>query len=164
VAGMWWWWHHRRGECRTGGQRRRGRGLAEAGPGLPCFFFFFFSFFCVVRIWVTHDKERVTPSRCGTAVDPFSLSCVTFYARQRPMPCVAFPYCARQRSLPGKNASCALCRVPGQNPHGKGCAVRVLTSAVRPWRTAKRANPVVIDSILHVVDHILHTKFFIREI
>jgi hypothetical protein len=43
---VWWWWCRWRGEWRTGGRRRRGSGLAEAGPGLPCFF----SFFCVVSI------------------------------------------------------------------------------------------------------------------
>jgi hypothetical protein len=68
----------------------------------------------------------------GTAVNPFSLSCVTCCTRQRPMLCVAFPYGARQRSLSGKSASCALCRAPRQNPHGKGCVVRVLASIVRP--------------------------------
>jgi hypothetical protein len=49
---------------------RRGRGLAEAGPGLPCFFLFF-SFFCAVSIWVAHGKERVTPSRWGRPSTPF---------------------------------------------------------------------------------------------
>jgi hypothetical protein len=59
------------------------------------------------------------------------------------MSCVAFAYGARQRSLLSKNALCALCLAPGQNPHGKGCAVRVLASAVRLWHTAKHANPVL---------------------
>jgi hypothetical protein len=136
---VWWWWHRWRGERRTGGRRWRGRGLAEAGPGLPCFFFFF-----LCREYLGGARQRAGDAvALGTAADPFSLPCVTFCARQRPMPCVAFPYGARQRSLPGKNAPCALCRAPEQNPHGKGCAVRVLASAVRPWRTAKRANPIV---------------------
>jgi hypothetical protein len=136
--------------CGGGGIAGVGNGGPAADGGVvvawrrrapPCLAFF--SFVCAVSIWVAHGKERVTPSRCGTAVDPFSLPCVTFCARKRPTSCVAFPYGARQRSLTGKNAPCALCRAPGQNPHGKGCAVRVLASAVHPWCTTKRANPVV---------------------
>jgi hypothetical protein len=70
------------------------------------------------------------------AVNTFSLSCVTYYARQRTVPCVAFSQSARQSSLPGKNESGALCRALWENAHGKGGAVRF-----RP--TAKSAIPVV---------------------
>jgi hypothetical protein len=49
-----------------------------------------------------------------TAVNTFSLPCVTYYARQRTLPCVAFSQSARQSSLPGKNASDALCRALGK--------------------------------------------------
>jgi hypothetical protein len=57
--------------------------------------------------------------------------------------CVAFSQIARQSSLPGKNASSALCRALGQNAHGKGGAVRIPVFAVRRRRTAKSAIPVV---------------------
>jgi hypothetical protein len=60
------------------------------------------------------------------------------------VPCVAFSQSARQSSLPGKNASSALCCALDQNAHGKGYAMRILVFAMRRQRTAKRANPVVI--------------------
>jgi hypothetical protein len=79
----------------------------------------FFSFF-LCREYLGGARQRAGDAvSLGTAVNPFSLSRVTCCARQRPMPCVAFSYSARQRSLPGKNAVCALCRAPGQNPHAK---------------------------------------------
>jgi hypothetical protein len=83
-----------------------------------------------------------------TAVNTFSLPCVTYYARQRTVPCVAFFQSARQSSLPGKNEPGALCRALGKNAHGKGGAVRILPFAVRPQRTAKSAIPVVQVIIL----------------
>jgi hypothetical protein len=45
------------------------------------------------------------------------------------MSCVSFPEGARQRSLPGKIAPNALWRALGQNPHDKGCGVRILAFA-----------------------------------
>jgi hypothetical protein len=87
------------------------------------------------------------------AVNTFSLSCVAYYARQRTVPCVAFSQGTRQSSLPGKNAPGALCRALGQNAHGKGGAMRIPVFAVRRWRTAKSAIPVVRDRPQYVLDY-----------
>jgi hypothetical protein len=78
-----------------------------------------------------------------TAVNTFSLPCVTYYARQRTVSCVAFFQSARQSSLPGKNEPGALCRALWENTHGKGSAVPFPPFAVRRRRTAKSAIPVV---------------------
>jgi hypothetical protein len=148
--------------CGGGGVTGVGNGGPAAGGGvvvawrrraLACLaFFLFFSFFCAVSIWVAHGKERVTPSRCGTAVDPFSLPCATFCVRQRPTPCVAFPNGARQRSLPGKNAPCALCHAPGQNPHGKGCAVWVLAFGVAHGKACESGSVVAARDLIYTTN------------
>jgi hypothetical protein len=78
-----------------------------------------------------------------TTVNTFYLQCVTYYARQQTVTCVAFFQNARQSSLPGKNESDALCRALGKNAHGKGGAVRIPPFAVRRGHTTKSAIPVV---------------------
>jgi hypothetical protein len=105
-------------------------------------FFFFFIFLC--REYLGGARQRAGDAvSLGTTVDPFSLTCVTYYARQRTVSCVAFSQIARQSSLPGKNASGALCRALGQNAHGKGGAVRIPVFVVRRRRMAKSAIPIV---------------------
>jgi hypothetical protein len=124
------------------------------GQGQPCAL----TILCRAPCHVAHGKERVLPFPCvlggarqigcdavspRTAVNTFSLSCVTYYAWQRIVSCVAFFQSARQISLPGKNESGALCRALGSNVHGKGGVVRILPFTVRPRHTAKTAIPVV---------------------
>jgi hypothetical protein len=139
VAGMWWWWHHRRGECRTGGQRRRGRGLAEAGPGLPCFFFFFFFIFLcraylgdarqragdAVSLWDSRRPLFFVVRHILRTTKAYAVRCLSLlrtakvFAGQkcvvRPLPC-ARAESARQRLC---RAGSDLCRAPVA--HGKAC-------------------------------------------
>jgi hypothetical protein len=114
----------------------------DGGGPRPALLFSFFYFLC--REYLGGARQRAGDAvSLGTAVDPFSLSCVTFCARQRPMPCVAVPYGERQWSLPGKNAPCVLCSAPGQNPHRKGCAVRVLACASGSATTTRRVHDLM---------------------
>jgi hypothetical protein len=112
------------------------------GGGGPRPTLLFFIFLC--REYLGGAQQRACDAFShGTAVNPFSLSCVTYSAWQRTVSCVSFPQGARQRYLPGKNAPCALCRALGQKAHDKGGAVRIMVFAVRRRRTTKRTNPVV---------------------
>jgi hypothetical protein len=96
------------------------RGARQRVPPFPC----------VLRRTV----ERVWRRLPADGRQHLSLSCVSYYARQRTVSCVAFSQSARQRSLPGKNALSALCRALSQNAHDKGCVVRILVFAVRRAR------------------------------
>jgi hypothetical protein len=101
------------------------------------------SFPCVLSGARQRGCDAVSPR---TAVNTFSLPCVTYYARQRTVLCVAFSQSARQSSLPGKNEPGALCRALWENAHGKGGAVRFRPFAVRRRRTAKSVIPVVSEA------------------
>jgi hypothetical protein len=129
--------------------RRPATAWSGPGRGGPWPALLFFHFFCAVSIWVAHDKERVTPSRWGRPSTPF-LCRASHVAHDKDL-CRALPFptahdkglcrakmrCAPFAVRPGRIRTQRLCRAPGQNPHGKGCAVRVLASTVCPWRTAK---------------------------
>jgi hypothetical protein len=77
------------------------------------------------------------------------------------VPCIAFSQGARQSSLPGKNASGALCRALGQNAHGKGGAVRIPVFAVRRRRTAKSA--ILVVKLVTISKRHTSSKFFYRN-
>jgi hypothetical protein len=87
------------------------------GQGQPCAL----PFPCVLSGARQRGCDVVSPR---TAVNTFSLPCVTYYARQPTVSCVAFSQNARQSSLPGKNEPGALCRALWEKAHGKGGAVR----------------------------------------
>jgi hypothetical protein len=91
---------------------------------------------CVLRGARQRGCDVVSPR---TAVNTFSLPCVTYYARQRTVSCVAFFQSARQSSLPGKNAS-------GANVHGKGGVVRIPPfSGGSRWLVLASTDRVVVD-------------------
>jgi hypothetical protein len=67
MATAWWWPH----------------------PALA--FFIFFLHFSLPCLFLGDARQRVCDAVAPrTAVNPFSLPCVTYCARQRAMPCVAF--------------------------------------------------------------------------
>jgi hypothetical protein len=114
--------------CGGGGIAGVGNGGPAAGDGVvvawrrrapACLAFFLFSFFCVMSIWVAHDKERVTPSRWGRPSTPF--------------------LCRASHVAHDKDLCCVL---PFLTAHDKGlCRAKVRRApfAVRPGRirTAK---------------------------
>jgi hypothetical protein len=106
------------------------------------FFKNFCIFLCRAYFWVTHGKERVTPSPRGRPSTP-SLCRVSHIAHDKELCRVLhFPKAHGKGLYRAK-----MRRAPEQNPHGKGRAVRVLAFAVRPWRTAKAAFPLVICDV-----------------
>jgi hypothetical protein len=156
---VWWWWRRWRRERRTGGRQRRGRGLAEAGPGLP-YFFLFFSFFCAVSIWVAHGKERVMPSRWGRPSTPF-LCRASHVAHDKDL-CRVLPF-----PTPCKNVSCAravsarhrlchagsgLCHAPVA--HGKAC----VSGSVPSYLQNAKAKKKVIMSTSFFWERIMSTS------
>jgi hypothetical protein len=77
-----------------------------------------------------HGKECVTPSPRGRPSITF-LCRPSLIAHSKELCCVLhFPKAHDKGLCRAKNALCALCRALGQNPHGKGPAVRILDFAV----------------------------------
>jgi hypothetical protein len=112
---------------------------------------------CVLSGARQRGCDAVSPR---TAVNTFSLPCITYYAQQRTVSCVAFSQSAQQSSLSGKNESGALCCALWKNAHGKGGAVRFPPFVVRRRRAAKSAIPVVpTTSRLHPhVEHLCRRR------
>jgi hypothetical protein len=109
---------------------------------MPCFFFFFSIFLC--REYLGGAQQRT-----GDAVSLWDGRRPLFFAVRhilRTTKAYAVRCLSQRRTakvFAGQKCTVRPLPCARPDPHGKGCVVRVLASAVLPWRTAKRANPVV---------------------